>query len=805
MEMFLRDIRYALRTLAGSPTFTAVAVLTLALGIGANTAIFSVVDAVLLRPLPYPDPGRLVQIWGTDPARYIPYHCVWYADVCEYRKQSRSFEFISAAAYGTRNLVLGDQPERIPSLAVNAGFFQMLGARFQRGRGFLPEEDRPGGPPAVVVTDELWRRRLGADAAVVGRTLLLDGKSHAIVGVLAPGFSVAGGQTDVYVPLALSEARDQRGEGSIVTAFARLKHGASVRQAQAELDTIGARLGEFRDSLGKTPRVWGLRDFVVRDIRHSLVVLLAAVGLVLLIACVNVANLLLARAGLKQKELALRTALGAGRSRILIQLLTESCILGLAGGAAGTLLAHWGVRILLRITPDRYPLLSGASIDLTVLAFTAVLSLATGLIFGLAPALALSRESVLGSALREGGRGSGEATARVRLRSALVVAEVALALVLLIGAALMLRSFVRLNSIDPGFNAQNVLTASVSLPESKYDKPVQRVAFFRQLIEELNSMPGIVTSGVVSALPLTGYNTGTNLFVEGRPFPPPAEAPIVWFRICSAGYFRAMDIPLRGGRMFTSQDENQPVAVINETLARRFWPGEEAVGKRFTNGYPRPDQPVQWATVIGVVADLRHKGLNQEPDAELFWPYPTQAPASLNLTVRTTLSPMQIAPALRRAVSEIDRDQPVSQVLAMEQIVADSIAPQRLSVTLIGIFAALALVLAATGIYGMISFSVARRTREIGVRMALGARSGDVVGMVVKEAMLLAGMGLLIGLTAVLALTRYLSSLLFGVSATDPLVLAGVSFLLAAVAALASYIPARRAATVEPTEALRCD
>ncbi len=366
-------------------------------------------------------------------------------------------------------------------------------------------------------------------------------------------------------------------------------------------------------------------------------------------------------------------------------MLTESGLLGLASGAVGVVLAYWGVRLLIRVIPDRYPLLSDAAIDLPVLAFTTGLSVATGLLFGLAPALALSREGVLCSALKEGGRSSGETIARAKLRSALIVVEVALALVLMIGAALMVRSFVRLNRVDPGFNSRDVLTASISLPASRYDKPGQRVDFFRRLIEKLDSMPGVVTSGVVSALPLTNYNTGTALFVEGKPIPPPADAPIVWFRSASTGYFKAMDIPLRRGRLFADQDEDRPVAVVNETLAKRFWPGEDPVGKRFTNGYPPPNQPIQWATVIGVVGDLRHKGLNQEPDAELFWPYRMLAPAGLNLTVRTSLSPMQAAPTLRRAVAEIDRDQPVSQILGMEQVVANSIAPQRLSVTLIGV------------------------------------------------------------------------------------------------------------------------
>jgi putative ABC transport system permease protein len=804
MEAFQKDVRYAWRALAGSPGFTAVAIVALALGIGANTAIFSVIDAVLLRPLPFPQPERLVEIWGTDPVRKIPFHNVWYADACEWRKQCRSFESMSAVAYRSANLVLGDEPERVQSLAVNSGFFEMLGARFHLGRGFLPEEDRPGGPPAVIVTSELWKRRLGSNPGIIGTTLKLDGKSCPVIGVLAPGFSLAGRSNDLYFPLALSEARDNQGDGSTVSAFARLKPGVSLRQAQAELDAVGSRLHDFRDSLGRTPRVWGVRDFVARDLRLSLIVLFAAVVMVLLIACVNVANLLLARGYIRQKELAVRVALGATRGRLVAQLLTESGTLSLAGGVAGVVLAHWSVPLLLRVVPDRYPLLSGAMIDLRVLTFTAVLSLATGLIFGLVPALALSRENVLGGALKEGGRGS-DSVARARLRSGLVVAEVALALLLLIGAALMLRSFARLTGTDPGFDYRQLLTASISLPPSKYDAPGQRVAFFRQLLEKLDSMPGVVSSGVVSALPLTGFNTGTILLAEGRPFPPPPEAPIVWFRAASIGYFRSMGVPLRSGRLFADRDENQPVAVVNETLARRFWPGENAVGKRFTNGYPRPDRPVQWATIIGVVGDLRHTRLDKEPDAELFWPYQMLAPMSLTVTIRTSQSADAAAPALRRAVAAIDRDQPVSQIVGMAELVGDSITPQRLSVTLISIFAAVALVLAAVGIFGVISFTVSRRSREVGLRMALGAQRGDVLLMVVREALVVTGIGLAIGIAGALASTRFLASLLFGVSATDPFTIAAVSVLLALVATLASYIPARRAASTDPIEALRCE
>ncbi len=809
MDHLLRDIRYSLRVFAGNPGFTTVAVGALALGIGANTAVFSIVNAVLIRPLDFPESDRLVQIWGSAPSLNVPYHNITYSDVSDLRRQSQSYDWMSAQEPVTANLSLGDEPERLSVSRVNASFLPMLGARLVVGRAFTEEEDKPGAARVVVVTHDLWKRRFGADPQLVGRSILLDGENYIVTGVLAPGFSLPAVAVDLYTPLALNDAREQHSDEVTVTVLARLKKGVLLRQAQAELDTIGHRLEQFPRTLARTPRVWGLRDFIVRDARLSLMVLSAAVGLVLLIACANVASLLLARAGMRRSELAVRSALGASRGRILRQLLTESALLGLAGGAAGVLLAQWGVRLFLRILPDRYPLFREAAIDLPVLLFTLAVSLVTGLIFGLAPALNLTRANALNDTLKEGGRGSGETVSRSRLRSALVVAEVTLALLLLIGAGLMVRSFIRLNHVKPGFNEKGVLTASITLPPSRYPEPAQRVTFFRKLFERLNVMPGVTAAGAVSSLPLTRHNTGTAMFVEGRPFPQAVrlgEVPLVWFRIANSEYFRAMEIPLRRGRLFTDRDQaGPPVAVINEVAAKRHWPNEDPVGKRFTTNLPRPGSPIQWVTVIGVAGDLRHMGLLEEPDAEVFWPYQQLAPDGLNLTVRTAATPENFAPLLRRATAEIDRELPVSKIISMEQIMFDSIAPQRLSVMLIGVFAGIALILAATGIYGVISFSVTRRTREIGLRMALGASGADVVRMVVKQALTLTLAGLIIGLAAALALTRFISSLLYEVSATDPAVLAAVIILLTAVAFLASYIPARRAAKIDPIAALRCE
>jgi len=803
MEELLRDIRHGARMLAASPGFTIVAILALALGIGANTAIFTVVNAVLLRPLPFEDAERLVQIWGSSPSKGVPFHNVFHSDACEWRKQSQSFQTMSAGEPGSMNLVMGEEPERLQTWRVNANFLPMLGVKLHRGRSFSAEEDRPGAPPVVVMAYPLWQRRFGSDAGILGKTILLDGTPSTVIGILPANFQFAGRTVDLFAPLAATEARGGPTDFT-VTVFARLKPGISIEQAQTEMTTVGRRLQQFQHSLGVFPRVWGLRDFVVRDIKQSLLVLLVAVGLVLLIACANVANLLLARAGMRQRELALRTALGASRFRIIRQLLTESAMLGLAGGMAGIGLAYAGVRSLLAIIPDRYPLLSEASIDGRVLVFTLVVSLATGIVFGLAPALASSRSRALNNALKEGARGSGESISRARLRSTLVVSEVALALVLLIGAGLMIRSFVELTKVNPGFNPKGVLTASINLPRSRYPKAGQRIEFFRKLFTELRSLPGVQAAGASTSLPLTQHNQGTGLIIEGQPVPPPDDIPIVWFRIVNSDYFRAMEIPLIRGRLFNEQDQaGPPVALVNETLARRHFPGQDAVGKRFTNGVPRPGTPVSWITIVGVVGDLHHMGLEERPDAEVFWPYQQLAPGSVSVAVRTNSDPEQFASQLRKAVGTIDKDQPVSQIRGMEDILNRSIAPQRLSVILLGIFAALALTLAAVGIYGVISFSVTRRTREIGVRMTLGARARDVIMMVVGQALLLAVVGVAIGLGAAFVLTRLMGSLLFGVSATDPLVLAGVSVLLVAVAVLASYLPARRAAGVDPLEALR--
>jgi putative ABC transport system permease protein len=800
MQGLLQDLRYGLRVLAGNPSLTAVAVLALALGIGANTAIFSVVNAVLLRPLPFRDPDRLVSIRIDHEQLNIHGAFGPYPDIADWRQQSRSFEFLAAYTPSAVNLTTRGEPERVARWKVNASFFPMLGVTMALGRGFLPAEDQPGAGRVAILSHSLWQRHFGSDASLVGKAVVIDGDPYTVVGILPPGFKVEDASVDLYTPIALSSARG-RGDEWMYGAYARLKAGVSVKQAQAELDTITRRLEKQypKHISGWRARVWGMHEFMVRNVRLSLIVLLAAVALVLLIACANVANLLLARAGARQKEIAIRAALGAGGWRVVRQLLTESVLLALLGGVLGLLLAYWGVATLSVLGTEQFPMVKQARLDLSVLGFTMLISLLTGLVFGIAPALAVSRTNVH-ETLKEGSERSSESPGRNRLRSLLVVSEVALALLLMIGASLMIRSFLKLRVVNPGFNPAGVLTASIDLPVAKYSKPEQQMAFYRQLEERLEAMPGVTAAGMVSVLPLSGANQGWGMLIEGRPVSGPSDVPILYFRIVNTKYFQAMQIPLKRGRLFNEQDaQGAPrVLIVNETMARRYWPNQDPIGKRVGTG-----RPEDWMPVVGVVGDVRHMSLAQEPDTEIFLPFAQNPQPGMKLAVRTSFAPLTLAPTVRRAVMELDRDQPVSRVASMEQALSDSVATTRLSTMLMGIFAVVALVLATIGIYGLLSFSVTRRRHEIGIRMALGARRADVLHMVVTEGTVLALMGVGIGLMAAFAFTRVIGSLLYGVKATDPAVFLSVSLLLTAVAALASYVPARRATKVDPMVALR--
>jgi len=793
----LQDIRFGFRMLARNPGVTALATAALALGIGGSTAIFSVVNAVLLKPLPGRDPERLVWIWANSPARNLPFAFAAYSTYAEWKAGSAAFESMSAYSPGSATLLAGNNPERVDVMRVNASFFPMLGVRLFAGRNFSDEEDQPGAPKRAILAYSIWERRFGSDPEIAGQSIDLNGESVTVCGVLPRGFEFPNRAADIYLPIAASTAQGARDAPS-VGVYGRLKQGVSIERAQAEIDAVSKRLSAVYPGMrGRGAHVWRVRDFVVRDVRLSLLVLFGAVGLVLLIACANVANLLLVRASVRQREIALRTALGAGRGRILRQLLTESVILAVCGGAAGLTLAEGAVRLIPHYAPDRIPFLRQVSLDGSVLAFAVAASLLTGILFGLAPALSALRGRIY-ETLKEGSIAAGESRARNRFRSALVVIEVALALLLGVGATLMMRSLMRLQTASPGFDAGGVLTASVTLPLPKYPKPEQRIAFYERVLGRLDAMPGVQAASMVNLIPFAGSNTGQNLLIEGQPAPRPEETPIFWQRIIDPSYLRVMRIPLLRGREFTDQDnaDSPRVAIINAALARRFWPGADPLGKRF--GLPN-----NWMTVVGIAGDVKFTSLAKEAEPEFYQPYRQSPSNDMVVTLRTSSDPLLATPALREAVRVTDPSQAISRVTAMQQYLSDAAGTPRLSAVLLMAFGTTALLLAAIGIYSVISFSVARRTREIGVRMALGARKRDVMRIVVGHAVLLAAIGVVVGIGGTLALTRLMGRLLFGVSATEPTTYAAVSVVLIAVAALAAYVPARRAARISPSVALR--
>jgi putative ABC transport system permease protein len=714
---------------------------------------------------------------------------------------------MSAYAPASTTLLVGNDPDRVDILRVNATFFPMLGIDPVVGRSFLAEEDQPGAPRVAILSYGLWERRFGRDTSVIGRSINLDGQSVAVTGVLPRGFafgavesSLPNRTADIYVPIAHSTARATPGNPSLsVGAYARLKPSIPIERAQAEIDAVSHRLGTaYADMKGFGAQVWRVRDFTVRDVRLSLLVLLGAVGLVLLIACANVANLLLVRASVRQREIALRTALGAGRWLILRQLLTESIILGVCGGAAGLILASAGIRLVALYGPERIPYLKEVSLDGGVFAFAILVSLLTGILFGIAPAFAAFRAH-LSEALKNGSIAAGESRSRNRFRGALVVIEVAIAMLLTIGATLTMRTLLRLQATNPGFDADGVLTASVSLPTTKYAKPEQRFDFYQRVLDRVNGMPGVQTASMVSLIPFGGSNTGRNFLIEGQPPPRPEDTPVFWRRIIDPNYFRLVRIPFIRGREFSLQDAGTPrVAIINETMARRYWLNTDPLGKRFGPGQ-------YWLTVVGIVGDVKFTSLTKAAEPEFYEPY-RQAPVpDMILTVRTLSDPQRLAPALREAVLETDPTQSISRIIPMAQYVSNAVGTPRLSALLLAAFGTTALLLAAVGIYGVISFSVTRRTREIGVRIALGAAGRDVMRTVVGQAVALASVGIAIGIGSALALNTIMQRMLFGVTATEPSAYLAVSALLITIAALAAYVPARRATRIDPSVALRCD
>ncbi len=811
-ETFLQDVRYAARMLSKSPGFTAVAVLTLALGVGANTAIFSVVEAVLLRALPYRHAERIVVMWEHNRTENQPHNTVGPANFLDWRDQARSFDEMAVLSDRRANLTGEGAPEEVPAQSVSPNLFTLLGAEAAVGRTFRPDDVKGEEPARIAILSHgLWQRRFGRSPGAVGQSLRLNGNDYTIIGVMPEGFtwfikenSTTGKPPQIWVPMVLPERlRDRNASGRWMQAVARLKPGVSPQQAQAEMDTIAARLEDQYPSFNKG---WGavvvpLRDQLAGEIKPALLVLLGAVGFVLLIACVNVANLLLARAAGRYKEIAVRSAIGAGRRRIVRQLLTESLLLALLGGALGLLLSRWCVEALIALSPANLIGDGQVGVDLPVLAFTLGVSLLTGIVFGLVPALEASRVN-LGESLKETSRGNAGSSRGRRLRDALVVAEVGLALVLLVGAGLMVRSFLRLQAVDPGFDASNLLTLRVLLPSAKYSDDAKVVAFFRQAAADFRTLPGVRAVSAVSALPFADPGASTDFTIEGRPVPAPGNAMYTDVRVVDEEYFRTMNIPLVAGRTFSAQEamEDRKVAVINQAMVRAYFPGENPVGKRIAVEMWDEPHPTE---IIGVVGDARYSQLEGELRPMVYFTPPQLVYPSMTLILRTAGDPESLAPAARSRILALDKDQPVADVRTMESWLAESVARTRFGTLLLAAFAGLALTLAAAGIYGVMSYSVAQRQSEIGVRMALGAKTRDVLRLVIGQGLALVLAGVALGLLGALALTRVIASLLYGVSATDPLTFGLIVLLLTLVSILACYIPARRATRVDPLIALR--
>ena len=800
MGTLWQDLRYGLRTLWHKPGFTIVAALTLALGIGANTAIFSVVNSVLLRSLPYPEAERLVMLWEAN-ERSRTIH-VSNPNLVDWREQSNSFESFSgySGRWGGKDTVIGgSEAERIYAVAVYRDFFKVLGVGPVLGRAFTAEEHNQGTTPVAIVSYGFWQRRLGADPNLSDKRLTLGDMSFNVIGVMPQGFAFPS-ETDLWLAKEqLGPDQSARNSHNYV-GLARLKPGVTREQAQVEMNAIAQRLAEQypTENSGMGVSVASLEDNLVGAVRPALLVLLAAVGFVLLIACVNVSNLLLARALGRQREIAVRTALGASPWRIVRQLLTESLVLALLGGAAGLLLAYWLIGPLVSLSPESIPRLNEVTIDARTLLFTIGVSLLTSLLFGLLPAVRFSRPD-LQVALKQGGQTSSGGSSL--LRSVLVVAEVSLTLVLLIGAGLLMKSFWRLLQVNPGFSPENVLTMQVALPESEYKEEHQTIAFHRQMLERIKSLPGVESVGVINNLPLGGVDINSYLWTEDDPAH--KQTVSAGFRVVSPDYFRAMRIPLVKGRLFTEQDKEGtlPVGLISQRVAEELWPGADPLGKRVMS---HNDNKEEWTTIIGVVADVRHRGLDKRASADLYMPFAQRPFRATDVTVviRATTPPATLVPSVRDAVKAINTNLPV-EFEPMEQVFSRSVASRRYNMLLLGVFASLALLLSVLGLYGVLSYTVSQSTREIGIRMALGAQPRDVLQMIVKQGMALTISGIAVGILAALLLTRLMTSLLFGVTATDPWTFAGVSALLILVAVLACYIPAHRATKVDPLVALR--
>ena len=802
MNTLIQDLKFAVRMLRKAPGFAAISILTLALGIGANTAIFSVVNAVLLRSLPFKDASQLGIL--NETARHVGVVSVSYLDFLDWRQQSHSFAQMAAAENVSFNLSGIAQPENISGYAVSPNFLSLLGVRPALGRDFLPTEEKQGTELVVMLSYQLWQSHLGGDPQVLGRSIALDGKSYTIVGVLPAGFRFLD-RSDILAPIGINVADmgDRGGRGDMVV-LGRLAPGVTLSQATVEMDTIAARLAaQYPESDAAVgARVISIREAFAGDTRLAVLILFGAVVFVLLIACVNVANLFLVRGAARAREIAVRIAFGAGRARVIRQMLTESFLIAALGGALGLVVGAWGIAGLSYLMPPDYFQTLGVRMDLSVFLFAGAMVMLVAFAFGIIPALQATRPD-LQETLKEGGRSSTTGAGQHRLRGALAIAETALALVLLVGAGLMMKSLYRLVHVSPGFAPDRILSMRMDLRTAQYSKDPAILNFWQQLIDRVRAIPGVENAAVGTLLPLTDDHNRTDITLEGFPLPAPGEFPHPDYHEISAAYTGALGIPLVRGRTFTDADnETAPqVALINSTMARRFWPNEDATGKRFSWGRPSPDS--KWVTIVGVVGDTKLYGLDKPARLEIYVPYRQSPVNGMNLVVRSAVDPASLTSAIRATVASIDKDQPVSNIQTMREIVDNSISTRRLTLVLLGLFSGLALVLAAIGIYGVMAYSVALRTQEIGIRMALGAQHHDVLRLVLGQGARIALFGVLIGLAGAAALSRFLSSLLFSVSANDPFTFAGVAALLIGVALFACYIPARRAMRVDPIIALR--
>lgn len=812
-----RDLQYGARLLWKAPGFSAIALLALALGIGATTAIFSAVDAVLLKPLPCREPQQLVVIWEKNPAQNRFKLFVAPANFRAWQQQSRSFESMAAIADIHFNLTGGPngyiEPEEVRAERVSAELFPLLGVQPEIGRAFRAEEDQPGHANFAVISHSLWQRRFGGDRSIPGKAIRLRDQNYTVLGVLPASFaSLGNGSTqylildplaDVYIPLALNISNPAGSAARSLKVVARLKNGVAIEQARSEMEIVGNGLEKSNPALntGWRPSIFPYRDELVGNAHEALLVLLGAVGFLLLMACINVANLLLARGAGRSKEVAIRNAMGAGRARIAMQLLAESLLLALAGGALGLMLARAALAVLARLGAESLPQLAEAHLDIRLLLFAVGVSVLTGILFGMFPAIQVSGTN-LNSALTEGGRGGTTGRRGRSMRSILVVLELTLSVVVLIGAGLLIRSFVRLRSTDPGFQPSGLLTFRLLLGGNRNSSPERRIAFVRQVGDQMTLLPGVRAAGGVNWLPLTGLYGGTTFIVEGQTAPSPGQRPEAMIRSVTPSYFRTMGIPLVAGREFTDADgvDGPPVIVVNQTLAKRFWPNSQAVGGRLTL-LDVANRSV--AEIVGVVGDVKSESIEKDDRPTIYGPYPQLPYITMVFVLRTAGDPISLASTVEREVRRLDPEQPVADVRSMESLVDQSIAGSRFNTVLLGVFASLAFVMAAVGIYGVVSYDVSQRTHEIGLRMALGAHSRDIFRLVIGQGARLAAFGIAAGLSAAIALTRLMTSMLYGVRATDAYTFAAISVLLGAVALLACYLPSRRAASLDPKTALR--